>query len=134
MRLADFENGIVPGVKWPKLRSDNEGLSQIQRWIANGKLVCHGNSTPNPLMDLLQLAEVKKPVEVPRATELKTVVHKPIKRTEGAKGSWPYQCGQFRRAADDHEGVKTKNPCVGEVGERWQAGYDGKPEPARKEA
>ena len=129
MRLADFTKGLVPGIKWPKLRTDPSGTIQIQNWIKAGKLISPGNNTPDPLMDWLIVAETPK---------------KPKAAPEPVKHSWPYLCGQMRRNADAIEletwnktgkGPKpqpTPNPCIGITGQRWQAGYDGKPEPGAK--
>jgi hypothetical protein len=130
MRLADFKDGIVVGVQFPKLRKDRETIDQVRAWIASGKLRSPV-ANPDPMLDVLYLSEQSATGKKPPPTTLTGSTQR-AKPPENVPKSWPYQCGEFRRAADGRDGVKTKNPLVGFVGEQWQAGYDGRPEPVKE--
>lgn len=125
--LSDFKDGAVPGLVLMDAFRNPKLLEPVKKWIAEGKLV---SPTPNadPLSDLWWTADSAakpepKPVPVIRSAAV----------TGGRRPTWPYECGQMAASGDKVHGTTTANPCIGWSGERWQAGYEGRPEPVRAE-
>lgn len=119
-------------------------LDPVRKWIADG-LLEFAAGDDNVLNGLLFLKGVKptpadddegpqpatKKQLATKANEAKPVAAMDRSLKEPEK-SWPYECGEWQRSEDRKTGKPTPNPCTGESGVRWQAGYDGTPEPPIK--
>ncbi len=138
--IEDFEEPIVPLIKWPKIESHASAVAQIQAWIDAGVLVSPGNAKPHATMDLLVRAAVPAAAAVAQ-----TAPPEPSAPSAPIKHSLPYQRGREARAAYasemhdwrngkiKHRPEKPVNQLVGLSGAKWQAGWDGGEEPVSTE-
>jgi hypothetical protein len=115
--LETFDAGEVLCVVRPDLARDPATIQQVREWLAAG-LLTSPDDKPDPVMSLLYSHR-------PGAVRPLPEDYTPFVDV----GSWPWRCGRFARWADGKNGTKTKCPVVGDVRDRWMAGYNGQPEP-----
>lgn len=129
-KLEDFREGAVCGVLCLAALREPSLLKPVQKWIDEGKLKFSPGES-DIVSDVLWLADAmpkSEPETEPPKTKAKYNPTPPVRQE--LKQSWPYQCGQWARSEATKTGEKIDNPCTGDTGKRWQAGYDEKPEPA----
>lgn len=101
MTLTDFENGLVPGLHIKGYRNNASQRFQIEQWIRDGLLVCHGNPKPDAVMD--QLFYAKPGID---------------------KTRWPYICGAMaRKQGKTRDSSKLSESACGTL-RCWLAGWD----------
>jgi len=136
-KLADFTDGIVPGMNWPGINKIPAAIAQIQAWIDSGELVSPGRDRPDPWLDWLITPERPKLVEVPKVEAVKPVeVETPRPRVvqQNDKTRWPYICGQwanrggvirkYHELIGDWEKDGGKLAIGSESHRLWLAGWD----------
>lgn len=98
MKPEDFAAGLVPGLHIKGFRDNPTQRFQVEKWIRDGLLVCHGNPNPDPVMD--QLWYVKPGID---------------------RTAWPYICGRMARG---HGKSRDSHGLIGNSERLWVAGWD----------